>query len=362
MSYNLAWKLPHTLCGMSHAYHLMDVYQLDLNWNARNLNILDNTLFKKVPYLLLLFIVVTKNSIQFCLKNETNVLFKNCVEQNLPIINSKKDFYTKFEKHFGFSKWSHYIDWQNYFVAGGSILTCLRKDFVVKPEQDVDFFSFHVSDIDFFNATFLTMQRLMKEENLKVKLELGYHHPDAFTYVFICLYFLYFQTYTSRRKRILGGYLHIINFKVYIEENKIVKFQFIRSYLDRPRSDKWMTLSEFDLNCCQVGWDGKNVLCTPAFIHANTTNHVINYKLNPEEIKFYAKRILKYTERNISFLAPHGFQNGDCLKTLYKSKTLPNSSERDYTETYLIAKKYNHNGDYYHVIRLFFNIIFSDRR
>eukprot|EP01084_Bolivina_argentea_P303284 523582_1 len=44
--------------------------------------------------------------------------------------------------------------------------------------------------------------------------------------------------------------------------------------------EPWSILHIFDLDCSQIGFNGKDILCTYAFLQSINTNTMINYKLS----------------------------------------------------------------------------------
>ena len=91
------------------------------------------------------------------------------------------------------------------------------------------------------------------------------------------------------------------------------KLQFIWTTRDH---DKWTILANmFDLDCCQCGFDGNNVLCSYAFIQSINTQSMINYKLtnNAAMRNNFLPRTQKYYQRGFDLLVPKKFVYIYCI-------------------------------------------------
>ena len=130
--------------------------------------------------------------------------------------------------------------------------------------------------------------------------------------------------------------LNVYNVKVNFSQNKDLEkwihFQFIwigEAFLP------WTILHIFDIDCCQIGFDGEQLLCTPAFLEAIKTQTIINYKTNMYCNRF-SQRLRKYNQRNFSILLPINF---------YRDETRKNQIEKKKEAKKIIHLCYKENGN-----------------
>ena len=84
-----------------------------------------------------------------------------------------------------------------------------------------------------------------------------------------------------------------------IEKTKWVNLQFV--YFNE-NSNESKILHAFDLDCCQVVFDGKRVSATPAFVQSINTNTMINYNAVDNFWLKNEKRVNKYIKRGGNLL------------------------------------------------------------
>eukprot|EP01084_Bolivina_argentea_P303283 523579_1 len=74
-------------------------------------------------------------------------------------------------------------------------------------------------------------------------------------------------------------------------------------------SKPWSVLHVFDLDCCQVGFDGHNVLSTHAFMQSINTQTLLNYKFinNIHLQDLFTERTRKYCHRGFNVISPIKF-------------------------------------------------------
>ena len=71
----------------------------------------------------------------------------------------------------------------------------------------------------------------------------------------------------------------------------------------------WQILYKFDLDICQIAFDGKNILTTYACIESMKTNTILTTKCNPYSF-VWCKRLKKYINRyNMVPILPKNFKN-----------------------------------------------------
>jgi len=191
-----------------------------------------------------------------------------------PLIRSKEEFKRAMNKKFKYNVWSKWIKWDRYFMVGGSVLNCLLHEEFTATSQDIDFF-FTSSDFYKYKSSVDKFT-----EQLETVADGGVQEGKKDSQ--------YVQTRIAKVK------------------GQELKFQFIW-YDDDMSPD--VILHIFDLDACQVGWDGKHVLATPSFVQSLTTSTMINYKLvnNEEDAETFLPRTFKYLQRGFTLLTPKKF-------------------------------------------------------
>jgi hypothetical protein len=184
-------------------------------------------------------------------------------------IVSYDQFIENFQTEFLFDKWKNFLDWDYFQIIGGSLLKCLLKYSFISNKQDVDIF---ISDGNLYN--FDEKLEIFSSEMRK------YKYKETFT-----------GTYQDRVRSITVDF-----------GEKEITFQFI-IYED-------LHYQILDQDCCQIGFNGKNVLVTHSFIQSLNTGTMMNYHLKSEdELSFQADfRIQKYISRGFNFLCPNQFE------------------------------------------------------
>lgn len=190
-----------------------------------------------------------------------------------PLIRDEKEFKKALNKKFKYDTWAKLIEWDNFFMVGGSVLNCLLQNEFKAKNQDMDFFFSGDDYSDFTNFLEKFEKNLTKIATGKVK----YGENDS----------QYVKTFSANVKR------------------KKLQFQFI--WYDDDM-DPNIILHIFDLDACQVGWNGEEVLGTPSFVQSLTTSTMINYKLvNNGEVLNFLPRTIKYLQRGFTLLTPKQF-------------------------------------------------------
>lgn len=190
-----------------------------------------------------------------------------------PVVHTLKQFEKKMDEEFHLRKWRDVMDWESFFLVGGSVVKCLLKESFEAKHQDLDFF-FTACD---YNKCWKKVDEIANEMKKK-----GY-------------------------KVQFGDYGQYVNsFEVSFDGKNMIKFQFIW-YDDNFTREKLLNI--FDLDCCQVGYDGRQVLSTYAFVQSITTRTTINYKLvnSKKDVETFQPRTVKYVKRGFSLLVPKAF-------------------------------------------------------
>eukprot|EP01084_Bolivina_argentea_P083558 151287_1 len=293
--------------NMDNSFKLLNVFQNKHLFHFRELNNLETRIF------------IADTS----LAQHTNFNI-NC--NNKPIVDNMDTFIEQLHHHFYYKHWKHFIfdDTNKLFLAGGSVLKCIQKindndvklKYSSKKMQDLDFFAIHASKEDFIKKI-KKIVSLMERLGATVVFKNNFKNEQHIQNVYVNF---------SENKSVIsnslidksGGVdeeLFEIVHKTIEEEGFWTDLQFI--YLGLY--EHWSVLHLFDLDCCQIGFDGAHVLCTYAFLQSINTQTMINYKLtnNTYLINTIAKRSIKYSGKGFNLICPMKFDI-DILKELQK--------------------------------------------
>lgn len=238
------------------------------------------------------------NSTHLFQPRELNTIEKSLFKIYRPEVNpfeicQSESFFENLNKFFNFDKWKDFIEWDKLFLVGGSVLKCILKDPFESSNQDLDFF-FTGDDYYDFNDSVKNTKDLFKKNGYqmkKIKKEVEWRNYDS----------IIFEEDKSCYKRNYQNYVRSYE----IPELKI-KMQFI--WYDNDMNPNHI-MNIFDLDCCQVGYNGKDVLCTFPFVQSINTGTMINYKLINDEydILTFLPRIKKYLQREFALIYPNDF-------------------------------------------------------
>lgn len=184
-------------------------------------------------------------------------------------IVSFSEFLKRYDERFLFSKWKDFINWRKFFIVGGSVLNSVLKDSFETESQDVDIFYYgDYYEFDKYYYKFMKdMEKFEPSENLR-------------------------DEYYERSRTM---YLNI--------EGKMLTLQFNLYNFDISNHLFFQTL---DQDCCQIGFNGKQVLTTYSWIQSINTGTFMNYHLMDYNLltQHTQNRIEKYIKRGFSFLHP----------------------------------------------------------
>jgi hypothetical protein len=226
---------------------------------------------------------------------------------------SEDQFLKNFNSFFHVNDWRDFIDWEKFFLVGGSVLKCILKDTFDGESSDIDLF--FIGDCyykfkDSFMSTFEKAKDLLDPEHyLGQDIEEIIENDDIWA--------------------LEGTSEYILNLFLIINEKKL-KFQFI--WYDSSQSSTSMNperiLNIFDIDCCQIGYDGEKVRCSYPFIQSVNTGTFINYKFvnSQENVSNFFPRTMKYMDRGFTLIHSHHFD-----KKLLKSLDKRNVREEDKT-------------------------------
>eukprot|EP00026_Physarum_polycephalum_P007641 Phypoly_transcript_07706.p1 GENE.Phypoly_transcript_07706~~Phypoly_transcript_07706.p1 ORF type:complete len:527 (+),score=70.04 Phypoly_transcript_07706:175-1581(+) len=202
-------------------------------------------------------------------------------------INSVEDFLANMQTNFRMDLWEKVIDWENFVMVGGSVLkSILKESFDSVTPQDVDFFTVSKGESPDFTYDYFVAQHR----------EFAAHFKK-----------LYGEENVIKTKKY--EYVRTVEVKFPQLDDlppKTIVFQFIW-YATKIKKQEVIQI--FDLDCCQVGYDGKRVFCTYSFTQSIATRTMINYKLVNDyyDLCTFLPRTLKYQKRGFTLLAPKNF-------------------------------------------------------
>ena len=248
------------------------------------------------------------------------------------LVNDFETFKDELREHFYYDSWRDLIfpagnKNAKFFLAGGSVLKCISKYHHQKVENNEEK---KMKDLDLFAIGIENY--LFRREIFRIKLALrahGYkvvHGVDSKSVFYhkSCVenLFINFANLPSKVSNKLTGKDNEIIIK---QEGFWTQMQFI--WIGEGFKP-WSILHIFDLDCCQVGFDGDNVVSKFAFLQSITTNTMINYKLlnNSFMKNTFLPRTKKYSKRGFQLIVPHNF-NFDTFINSSDNKREKNKSE-----------------------------------
>ncbi|CAF3024354.1 unnamed protein product [Rotaria sp. Silwood2] len=202
-------------------------------------------------------------------------------------VSSFTDFIDNINTKFHFDKWTHLIDYNEFYLAGGSVVTCCLTNAQVFDGQDCDFFYKGNNKTNFLKSVKIIQSKLMQ------------------------CYFV--QRTNQARSRIVNLVIRInTNVDSLFEKEKQVKLQFVYIHGNCSPSS---VLTSFDMDLPQFIFNGVKVLATSAAIESIRTRTIIHYGLTRDHMDFprIAIRINKYLKRGFKLLVPHAFSTSEFL-------------------------------------------------
>eukprot|EP01084_Bolivina_argentea_P232149 391333_1 len=291
-----------------------------------------------------------------CKSDNEQLLFRKCEFTDNSCDNSRKltegemtitsvrVFLENLNRNFSFDKWKQFINWNVYNIAGGSLLKCiLTQSFNSCQKQDIDlFYSFTNQTVDETKQS----NKLYFNKFINTMIENGY--PVVYIenkYIFnnnVYTSYINFETVQHTTKLTKEQYIKHYNlseesFEKEMNKHKWIKFQFISVYdLNERKFSQWKLnnhhlseeerndmiinqldhdhiISNFDIDICQIRFDGNDVFCTLPFIFAVSSMSCISYKLSLREqlaanIDWCAfRRAIKYHYRGLQLYVPIEF-------------------------------------------------------
>ena len=333
-------------------YALINIHKRIQSVTHRQLNYYEQKLFKT-----LLFEVnaslFSSHEISIMHKRKTTSSAITC---NVPIV-SRKIFENRLFSDFHYSKWRNCVDWDQFWLIGGSVLKCILKQNWNETNIDLDFFANNIS----YNEYISEIKEFAKRcayKGYRVLIQENIDDNQSVNNIYVN-----FARQQNDNIYTCGGGENSCHFLTKCSKSEIEsimdqgiegqkqwqKFQFI--WYDSLTKQELMNI--IDIDCCQIGFDGGNVICTYAclqvmtiYIYINmyitesyticydtyiiqsiSTRTMISYKLveNGKDSSQFLDRILKYIERGFTLIVPHSFKD----KYINDAMSLLNQTEKE---------------------------------
>lgn len=289
-------------------------------------------------------------------------LFKRKLETSYNVLNNNKwnteieHFVKNMNSYFQYSKWKQLLYGHNYLV-GGAVLACLRKSLNQKfaSERDLDFFVIH----PYYNYN--CYKDLQSQVRLNV-YSIACHCNDSCVIIKV-------PDNRDKKKETAYNSFYIqsilINFNCNLQDMKMIKKHCKRKKkysMFVPREEKnvlfieWIKIKEktaewikmqfilpqaiytltnllrtFDIDLCQIAFDGQNIQSTPAALRSMQTDTIISYKIrnNPTNSQIILNRINKYVNNyNMELLEPLEFEKNKMMSNDKSEKELQQYKEQ----------------------------------
>lgn len=236
-------------------YALINIHQKNAiqNLMPRKLNFYETKLFR-------LFKFKQQSS------NNKKVSASNTLNQSKSchIIYGLNQFKNRLNHIFHFNKWKNGLNWDKFWILGGSVMRCLlnsnkmNQNKMLIKNQDIDIFSINIGFNEFM-AEIQSFSQYVRNYGYNVLLESRNHESCCVQNIY-CNFCSIQETDLCFGERVRP--IHHEQVADIIKIGKWQKFQFI--WYDSLSKQSLMNV--IDLDCCQIGFDGKSVLCTHAFI------------------------------------------------------------------------------------------------
>lgn len=210
------------------------------------------------------------------------------------------------------------MDWEKFFLVGGSVLKCILQDSFESTSSDIDFFFIGDDYCDY---------RSLIEDFRKDAIE--YFDKDVYPEEKI-------NSWKNKNTDIFDDYMYVRN--LFLDFNgKKLKFQFI--WYDCIETSSVMSpvkiFNIFDIDCCQVGFDGTDVRCSFPFIQSVNTGTFINYKFvnSKTNVKNFYPRTKKYMSRGFTLIHSKKFDR-NLLESLNDDNEVWDEKKLDIRDKY----------------------------
>ena len=225
---------------------------------------------------------------------------------NKPSIHSFAQFKKNMNKLYYYSHWQVFLKKYKLFVGGGSILKCLSRLYSDQYSKNIydECIEIYSYQIDLYNLEDIINEFIsLMSTNFYCKL---LKHKDEITSIYIKQKHL--QTNIS------NDYCDEMNKTIIYKEKNWLQFNFIHF-------DYYTTIEQiiysFDLDCCQLAFDGYNIYSSYSNIQSLNTGSFISYACGPKMAKYNLKRLFKYIDKNFILLVPSNFNFNYCKYGFY---------------------------------------------
>ena len=198
-----------------------------------------------------------------------NIIEQECNDEM--VINGYETFICKLKMYFYYDLYKNFLCNNKLIIAGGSILKCISKFYEYKYDMykasDVDFFAYDVCIFSFRHIV-RNFIKILDNENL-------------------------FYSAVWRD--------NIVTIHVMFSSNRKFSFQFIWNSV---WAEPIHILHAFDLDCVQIGFDGKQVLSSLGNMYSLKTGTFISYAASNHMSERSVNRIFKYISRGFLYISP----------------------------------------------------------
>lgn len=188
------------------------------------------------------------------------------VKNNTPIHNihtevivNRQTFISRLSTDFHYSKWRHFIDWDQFWLIGGSVLKCILSNTWNDINIDLDFFANNISYNEYISAIKEFAKRC-SHKGYSVLIQENIDSKQSVNNVYVK-----FDGEKSSSSELSEYSPQEIESKINGQKWKWQKFQFV--WYDSLTKRELMNI--IDLDCCQIGFDGANVICTYACLQVS---------------------------------------------------------------------------------------------
>ncbi|CAF2347481.1 unnamed protein product [Rotaria sp. Silwood2] len=225
-------------------------------------------------------------------------LFRICRHGHLTegsiVVQDLDSFINNLNNRFSFSSIKNWINFSSFVIAGGAVLNCLLIEGFDSSLQDLDVFWLGGSWNSFLNE----INNFKQRAHASILTEKNY-------------------------------YGKLIEFQLYIDQDHIIKIQFI---FGREEMNLSFLLYTFDLDVVQVAFDGTKIISTLGFCQAIATKTFICYRLTNDirDAPLYVDRCLKYNIRGFIWLCPMFYDQILVQKPLISAKKVIDYGFQDF--------------------------------
>ena len=211
-------------------------------------------------------------------------------------IFSKFNFISNLNRVFYYNDWHLIFEKSIFIFSGGSMVRSISKSFIQTGDiSDIDLYAFGVTEDTFQNEInkfimfFKSKGYIIFEDKVNLLLNNIY------------------VKFNGSESKFLSKGSKNYNLHVIKSESGWLQFQFI---LREDCNSLFDVLHGFDIDCCQIGFNGVDCFCTPACMQSLNTGSFISYSVTRDSVSRVISRIFKYVSRGYTFLFPKDYTFG----------------------------------------------------